>query len=68
MMENTGRDYPDGIFYRRACEMMGIDPDNNPNYETDGDNVIIPKEQFKRWRHNNMAQLTEHMFRIVSDL
>ena len=25
--------YPNGIFYRRACEMMGIDPDNNPNYK-----------------------------------
>ena len=27
-----GWEYPSGIFYRRACEMMGIDPDNNPNY------------------------------------
>jgi len=26
-------DYPNGIFYRRACEMMGIDPDSNPNYK-----------------------------------
>lgn len=24
--------YPYGILYRRACKMMGIDPDNNPNY------------------------------------
>jgi len=30
---NLGYDYPNGIFYRRACEMMGIDPDNNPNYK-----------------------------------
>jgi len=25
---------PQGMRYRRACAMMGIDPDNNPNYET----------------------------------
>lgn len=25
--------YPNGIFYRRSCEYMGIDPDNNPNYK-----------------------------------
>jgi len=37
MTENMGYDYPNGIFYRRACEMMGIDPDNNPNYETEGE-------------------------------
>jgi hypothetical protein len=29
---NMGCSYPNGIFYRRACEYMGIDPDNNPNY------------------------------------
>lgn len=30
-----GYEHPDGIFYRRACEMVGIDPDNNPNYKAE---------------------------------
>ena len=66
-MENMGRDYPNGLIYRRACKMMGIDPDTNPNYETDGDKVIIPKEQFKKWRHNDFPQFFEHMCKRLSD-
>jgi len=53
---SLGRQYPNGLIYRRACEMMGIDPDNNPNFETEGDKVIIPKEQFRKWSHNNFPQ------------
>ena len=30
---SMGRKYPNGVFYRRACKYMGIDPDNNPNYK-----------------------------------
>jgi hypothetical protein len=32
-LRNIGYVYPNGTFYRRACEYMGIDPDNNPNYK-----------------------------------
>lgn len=32
---NIGYEYPNGVFYRRSCEMMEIDPDNNPNYKTE---------------------------------
>ena len=28
-----GYEHPNGLFYRRACEAMGIDPENNPNYK-----------------------------------
>ena len=34
--KNMGRSCPNGIFYRRACKMMGINPDNNPNYRAEG--------------------------------
>jgi len=30
---SLGRQCPNGLIYRRACEMMDIDPDNNPNYK-----------------------------------
>ena len=33
LAHNMGRKYPNGLFYRRACIYMGIDPDNNPNYK-----------------------------------
>lgn len=32
--QNMRYEPPNGIFYRRACEYMGIDPDNNPNVKT----------------------------------
>ena len=37
---SMGYNPPNGIFYRRACKYMGIDPDNNPNIRkrTDYDN------------------------------
>jgi hypothetical protein len=34
-LKSIGNEYPDGVFYRSACKVMGIDPDNNPNYKCD---------------------------------
>ncbi len=61
-----GREYPNGLFYRRACKMMGIDPDHNPNYETEGDKVIVPKEKLGII-HNDFAPFFEHICKRLSD-
>ena len=42
------RNYPNGLFYRRACDYMGINPDTNPNYVKERQ----VKEQYCEQCHN----------------